>query len=76
MGFFTRYDGELREPLVWRQGSQVSIFLLSLMASELEISGREEMGNRKEGKWGGVPYHSLESMASQKKLVPSKWPRI
>lgn len=24
------------------------------MASELEISEREEMGNRKEGKWGGV----------------------
>ena len=22
MGFLTRYDGELREPLVWRQGSQ------------------------------------------------------
>ena len=21
-GFHTRYDGELREPLVWRQGSQ------------------------------------------------------
>ena len=24
VGFPTRYDGELREPLVWRQGSQVS----------------------------------------------------
>ena len=24
VGFFTRYDGELREPLVWRQGSHVS----------------------------------------------------
>ena len=23
VGFHTRYDGELREPLVWRQGSQV-----------------------------------------------------
>ena len=22
VGFLTRYDGELREPLVWRQGSQ------------------------------------------------------
>ena len=22
--FLTRYDGELREPLVWSQGSQVS----------------------------------------------------
>ena len=22
--FLTRYDGELREPLVWRQGSHVS----------------------------------------------------
>ena len=22
VGFHTRYDGELREPLVWRQGSQ------------------------------------------------------
>ena len=25
VGFLTRYDGELREPLVWRQGSQVSM---------------------------------------------------
>ena len=23
--FNTRYDGELREPLIWRQGSQVSM---------------------------------------------------
>ena len=22
VGFLTRYDGELREPLVWRQGNQ------------------------------------------------------
>ena len=25
VGFLTRYDGELREPLVWPQGSQVSM---------------------------------------------------
>ena len=25
VGFLTRFDGELREPLLWRQGSQVSI---------------------------------------------------
>ena len=25
MSFLTRYDGELREPLVWRQESQVSM---------------------------------------------------
>ena len=25
MGFFSIYDGELREPLVWPQGSPVSI---------------------------------------------------
>ena len=25
--FLTRYDGELREPLVWHQGSQVSILV-------------------------------------------------
>ena len=25
VGFLTRYDGELREPLMWRQGSQVSM---------------------------------------------------
>ena len=25
VGFLTRYDGELREPLLWRQGSQVSL---------------------------------------------------
>ena len=25
MGFITRYDGELRESLLWRQGSQVSM---------------------------------------------------
>ena len=28
MGFLTRYDGELREPLLWRQGSQGFIKLL------------------------------------------------
>ena len=25
VGFLTRYDRELREPLLWRQGSQVSM---------------------------------------------------
>ena len=25
VGFLTGYDGELREPLMWRQGSQVSM---------------------------------------------------
>ena len=25
VGFLTRYDEELREPLVWRQGSQASL---------------------------------------------------
>ena len=27
--FFTRYDGEFREPLVWRQESQVSMHVCS-----------------------------------------------
>ena len=27
VGFLTRYDGKLREPLVWHQGSQVTILM-------------------------------------------------
>ena len=33
MGFLTRYIGELREPLVWLQGSQVSIPVLRVNAA-------------------------------------------
>ena len=40
MGFLTRYDGELREPLVWRQGSQVSMRVARGNASLLSSHGR------------------------------------
>ena len=40
MGFLTRYDGELREPLVWRQGSQVSMRVARGNASLLLSHGR------------------------------------
>ena len=40
MGFLKRYDVELREPLVWRQGSQVSKPLASGSASLLSSHGR------------------------------------
>ena len=40
VGFFTRYDRELREPLVWRQGSQVSMHVARGNASLLSSHGR------------------------------------
>ena len=40
MGFLTRYDGELREPLVWHQGSQVSMHVARGNASLLCSHGR------------------------------------
>ena len=40
VGFLTRYDGELREPLVWRQGSQFSIRVARANASLLLSHGR------------------------------------
>ena len=40
VGFLTRYDGELREPLVWRQGSQVSMRVARGNASLLLSHGR------------------------------------
>ena len=40
MGFLTRYDGELREPLVWHQGSQVSMRMVRGNASLLSSHGR------------------------------------
>ena len=40
VGFLTRYDGELREPLVWRQGSQVSMRVARGNASLLSSHGR------------------------------------
>ena len=40
MGFLTRYDGELREPLLWRQGSQVSMRMGTGSASLLLRQGR------------------------------------
>ena len=36
----TRYDGELREPLVWRQGSQVSMCVARGSALLLSSYGR------------------------------------
>ena len=40
MGFLTRYDGELREPLVRCQGSQVSMGVATGSASLLLSHGR------------------------------------
>ena len=40
MGFFTRYDGELREPLVWCQGSKVSMQVARGSTSLLSSHGR------------------------------------
>ena len=40
VGFHTRYDGELREPLVWRQGSQVSMWVARGSALLLSSYGR------------------------------------
>ena len=39
-GFLRKYDGELREPLVWRQGSQVSMRVARGSASWLSSHGR------------------------------------
>ena len=41
VGFLTRYDGDLREPLVWRQGSQVSMWVQRGSASFLLSHGRK-----------------------------------
>ena len=38
--FLTRYDGELREPLVWRQERQVSMHVAMGSASLLSSRGR------------------------------------
>ena len=38
--FLTRYDGELREPLMWRQGSQVSMRMARGSVSLLSSHGR------------------------------------
>ena len=40
LGFLTRYDGELREPLVWCQGSQASRRVARGSASLLSRHGR------------------------------------
>ena len=40
MGFLTRYDRELREPLMWRQGSQVSMRMARGSVSLLSSHGR------------------------------------
>ena len=40
MGFLTRYDGELGEPLMWRQGSQVSMRMARGSVSLLSSHGR------------------------------------
>ena len=41
VGFLTRYDGELREPLVRRQRSQASMRVARQIASLLWIHGRD-----------------------------------
>ena len=38
--FLTRYDGELREPLMWHQGSQVSMRMARGSVSLLSSHGR------------------------------------
>ena len=40
VGFLTRYDGELREPLMWPQGSQVSMRMARGSVSLLSSYGR------------------------------------
>ena len=40
MGFLTKFDEELREPLMWRQGSQVSMRVARGSASLLSSHGR------------------------------------
>ena len=40
VGFHTRYDRELREPLMWRQGSQVSTCVARGSALLLSSHGR------------------------------------
>ena len=40
VGFLTRFDGELREPLLWRQGSQVSIRVARGSMALLSSHGR------------------------------------
>ena len=40
MGFLTRYNGELREPLVWPQGSQFSMRVARGSTSLLSSHGR------------------------------------
>ena len=40
VGFLTRYDGELREPLMWRQGSQVSMRMARGSVPLLSSHGR------------------------------------
>ena len=40
VGFLTRYDGELREPLMWPQGSQVSMRMERGSVSLLSSHGR------------------------------------
>ena len=40
MGFLTRYDGELMERLMWRQGSQVSMRMARGSVSLLSSHGR------------------------------------
>ena len=40
VGFLMRYDGELRETLVWHQGSQVSMHVSRRSASLLSSHGR------------------------------------
>ena len=40
VGFLTRYDGQLREPLMWRQGSQVSMRMARGSVSLLSSHGR------------------------------------
>ena len=39
VGFLTRYDGELREPLLWHQGSQVSMCVVRGCALLLSSHG-------------------------------------
>ena len=40
VGFLTRYDGELRKPVVWCQGSQVPIRVASGSGALLSSHGR------------------------------------
>ena len=66
MGFLTRYDGELREPLVRCQGSQVSMGVATGSASLLLSHGRgigpQDTSKKDSPVFLGVRQETLDSL--------------